>query len=130
MYIRTNKDGRIVCMMESTFTDARGKVHEQDVSGMTEVDLPDEITAPTMTNYIYKDGAFTYDEDPDLIAERERNEEAAERQEALETIPDAVAELSEAVSSNTGDSDALADAVAELSAIVSDLMAAKEASNG
>lgn len=130
MYIRTNENGRIVCMMESTFTDRHGKVYEQDVSGMTEVDLPDEITALTMTNYIYKDGVITYDEDPDLIAERERNEEAAERQEALETIPDAVAELSEAVSSNTGDSDALADAVAELSAIVSDLMAAKEASNG
>lgn len=63
--------------------------------------------------------------------EREAAHEAAQWQvECLNTLPDAVAELSNSVSAGADDISGIADAVAELSEIVSSLMAAKEDGNG
>lgn len=129
MFIQTNSEGRIIGMMEATFTDDDGKIVEQDTTGYTEVTLPDDFDQDHISNYLYKDGVFTYDEDPDLIAERERNQATKDQQETLQILPDAVAELSETVSSNTGESDSIADAVAELSELVSQLIV-KEKTDG
>lgn len=128
MFIQTSSEGRIIGMMEATVTDYDGTVIEQDTTGYVEVDLPDDFDQDHISNYLYKDGVFTYDEDPDLIAERERNQAIKDHQETLQILPDAVAELSETVSSNTGESDSIADAVAELSELVSQLIVKEESS--
>lgn len=52
---------------------------------------------------------------------REAAKEAAGRADMVAALPDAVAELSAAVSAQAGDSATLSDAVAELSQLVSDL---------
>lgn len=129
MFIQTNSEGRIVGMMEATVTDFDGKIIEQDTTGYVEVTLPSDFDQDNISNYLYKDGIFTYDEDPDLITEREHNQAVKDHQETLQVLPDAVAELSEVVSSSTSESDSVADAVAELSELVSQLII-KEASNG
>lgn len=56
------------------------------------------------------------------IAEREESELQQERQEMMDALPDAVADLSEMVSDNTLDTADIMDAIAELSEIVSNLM--------
>lgn len=126
MFIQTNPEGRIVGMMEAIVTAPDGTVIEQDTTGYFEVDLPDGFDSGHITNYLYKDGAITYDEDPDLIAERDRSQEIADLNEATATLPDAVAELSEVVSDG---SEELSDAIADLSALVSSLIT-KENANG
>lgn len=70
--------------------------------------------------------------DEELAAIKERREaaekaaqEAADKAEVMDSLPDAVADLSEVVSTQADDSASLADAVAELSQLVSDLTESK-----
>lgn len=56
--------------------------------------------------------------------------EASARAAMLNSIPDALSELSEQVSSNAVDAQTVMDALAELSETVSDLASGKDVSNG
>lgn len=56
------------------------------------------------------------------IAQREESKRQQEHQELMDSLPDAMADLSEMVSDNTIDTADLQDALAELSEIVSRLM--------
>lgn len=73
---------------------------------------------------------YTEEELAEIQAEQEQAEqeqaEAEARAELMDSLPDAVADLSEYVSTNTASAEELADAVAELSQLVSDLVSANE----
>lgn len=108
-------------------TDAEGK-EVTDFDGTLIDDWPHDVSVPDIFKYaVYH--AYTSAELAEL-AEKKRKEEQA-RQDAKEkadiasTLPDAVADLSEQVSSNATDYSDLSDAVAELSALVSNLVETK-----
>lgn len=61
--------------------------------------------------------AYTEEE----IAEREESERQRERQEIIDLLPDAFADLSEVVSNNSITTEEIMDAIADLSKIVSDM---------
>lgn len=69
---------------------------------------------------------FTAEELAEMAAKREEAEakakEAKDKAEVMDALPDAVADLSEVVSAQSGDAEGLADAVAELSQLVSDII--------
>ena len=62
---------------------------------------------------------------PEEITWMEESERQQEHQELMDSLPDAVADLSVMVSDNTVDTADLMDAIAELSEIVSNLMEGK-----
>ena len=66
---------------------------------------------------------------PGEIIDKEERQKAAEKNALLDTLPDAVADLSDLVSSGTADMQVVMDALADLSETVSEL-AAKEVNNG
>lgn len=108
-------------------TDAEGK-EVADFDGNISDDWPHDIPIPDIFEYaVYH--VYTSAELAEL-AEKKRKEEQA-RQDAQEkadiasSLPDAVADLSEQVSSNATDCSDLSDAVAELSMLVSNMVEAK-----
>lgn len=108
-------------------TDADGK-EVADFDGTFSDDWPHDVPVPDIFKYaVYH--AYTSAELAEL-AEKKRKEEQArqdakEKAEIASTLPDAVADMSEQVSSNTTDYSDLSDAVAELSALVSNLVETK-----
>lgn len=94
----------------------------------TEQRLKDGVTpVDNIVKFGYEDGDFEevevwHEYTPEELAQIEQTEAANERQEIMDALPDAVAELSEAVSDGAMDSSDLADALAELSAVVSGIM--------
>lgn len=93
---------------------------------MVEFDFPDDFDFSEQDNYVIKTGELTASTRPltpeEQAAQDERQAEQ-ERQETLSLLPDAVADLSETVSTNGTTATELADAIAELSEIVSELAA-------
>lgn len=77
---------------------------------------------PTVLDSDYEEVLLYHVWTEDELAERESRGIAAEFQEIMDSLPDAVADLSEMVSDNTIDTADLQDALAELSEIVSGLM--------
>lgn len=82
----------------------------------------DNVTKFALVDSDYEDVLIYHAYTDDEIAQREEAEAQEEHQELINTLPDAVAELSEMVSNNTIDTADLQDALAELSEIVSGLM--------
>lgn len=108
-------------------TDERGN-DVDDFDGILRDDWPHDVPIPDIFEYaVYH--AYT-DAELAEIAEKKKKAEQ-EKQKALEnaeiaaTLPDAVADLSEQVSSNATDCSDLSDAVAELSMLVSNMVEAK-----
>lgn len=108
-------------------TDSGGE-EVADFDGTYSDDWPHDVPVSDIFEYsVYH--AYTEAELAE-IAEKKKKEER-ERQEAQEkaeitaTLPDAVADLSEQVSSNATDCSDLSDAVAELSMLVSNMVEAK-----
>lgn len=96
---------------------------------MVEFDFPDGFDFAEQDNYVIKDGelaASTRPLTPEEQAAQDEREAEAERQETLSLLPDALADLSETVSTNEVTATELADAIAELSAIVSELASSTE----
>lgn len=108
----TDADGNEVVDFDGTFSD----------------DWPHDVPVPDIFKYaVYH--AYTSAELAEL-AEKKRKEEQAiqeakEKAEIASTLPDAVADMSEQVSSNAINYSDLSDAVAELSALVSNLVETK-----
>ena len=93
---------------------------------MVEFEFPDGFDFAEQDNYVIKDGALTASTrplTPEEQAAQDEREAEAERQETLSLLPDALADLSETVSTNEVTATELADAIAELSEIVSELAA-------
>ena len=108
-------------------TDANG-VEVADFDGNISDDWPHDIPVPNIFEYtVYH--AYTNTELAELADKKRKEEqaiqEAQEKAEIASTLPDAVADLSEQVSSNATDYSDLSDAVAELSALVSNLVETK-----
>lgn len=108
-------------------TDAEGK-EVVDFDGNISDDWPHDTLIPDIFEYIVYH-AYTDAELAELakkkIKEEQAIQEAKEKAEIASTLPDAVADLSEQVSSNTTDYSDLSDAVAELSALVSNMVETK-----
>lgn len=108
-------------------TDERGDKVD-DFGSISGDDWPHDVTIPDIFEYaVYH--AYT-DAELAEIAEKKKKEEqekqkAQENAEIAATLPDAVADLSEQVSSNATDCSDLSDAVADLSMLVSNLIEAK-----
>lgn len=108
----TNSEGEDVADFDGTFSD----------------DWPHDVPVPDIFKYaVYH--AYTDAELAELakkkVKEEQAIQEAKEKAEIASTLPDAVADLSEQVSSNATDYSDLSDAVAELSALVSNLVETK-----
>lgn len=108
-------------------TDAEGN-EVADFDGNISDDWPHDTLIPDIFEYtVYH--AYTDAELAELtkkkIKEEQAIQESKEKAEIASTLPDAVADLSEQVSSNTTDYSNLSDAVAELSALVSNLVETK-----
>lgn len=108
-------------------TDAEGK-EVTDFDGNISDDWPHDIPIPDIFKYaVYH--AYTNAELAELAKKKAKKEqaiqEAKEKAEIASILPDAVADLSEQVSSNATDYSDLSDAVAELSALVSNLVETK-----
>ena len=104
---------------------------EEEFAGedMAEFDFPDGFDFAEQDNWLIKDGelaASTRPLTPEEQAAQDEREAEAERQETLSLLPDALADLSETVSTNEVTATELADAIAELSAIVSELASSPE----
>lgn len=108
-------------------TNAEGE-EVADFDGALSDDWPHDASIPDIFEYaVYY--AYT-DAELAEIAEKKKKEEqekqkAQENAEIAATLPDAVADLSEQVSSNATDCSDLSDAVADLSMLVSNLIEAK-----
>ena len=107
--------------------DAEGK-EVADFDGNISDDWPHDMTIPDIFEYaVYH--AYTSAELAELAKKKMKEEqaiqEAKEKAEIASTLPDAVADLSNQVSSNATDYSDLSDAVAELSALVSNLVETK-----
>lgn len=97
-------------------TDEHGNVID-DFDGVISDDWPHDVPIPDIFEYsVYH--AYTEAELAEIAENKEKAEIAA-------MLPDAVADLSEQVSSNAIDCSDLSDAVAELSMLVSDMAEAK-----
>ena len=116
-------------------TDETGRIlsstTEEEFAGedMAEFDFPDDFDFAEQDNWLIKDGelaASTRPLTPEEQAAQDEREAEAERQETLSLLPDALADLSETVSTNEVTATELADAIAELSAIVSELASSTE----
>ena len=118
MFVQTDKNGRLVGMMESTFEDSDGKIRKQDTTGFFEFDIPDDFDFANMSNYVIKSGKLIFSESDEYKSEKEKNN----RLEQIELLPDAVADISKLVSDNTSDVAMLSDALADISEIVSSLV--------
>ena len=96
---------------------------------MVEFDFPDGFDFSKQDNWVIKDGELTASTrplTPEEQAAQDEREAEQERQETLSLLPDALADLSETVSTNEVTATELADAIAELSAIVSELASSTE----
>lgn len=108
-------------------TDERGDKVD-DFGSISRDEWPHDVPIPDVFEYaVYH--AYT-DAELAEIAEKKKKEEqekqkAQENVEIAATLPDAVADLSEQVSSNATDCSDLSDAVADLSMLVSNLIEAK-----
>ena len=116
-------------------TDETGRIlsstTEEEFAGedMVEFDFPDDFNFSKQDNWLIKDGELTASTrplTPEEQAAQDEREAEAERQETLSLLPDALADLSETVSTNEVTGTELADAIAELSAIVSELASSTE----
>lgn len=108
-------------------TDAEGKEVEE-FDGNISDDWPHDMPVPDIFEYaVYH--AYTNAELAELAKKKMKEEqaiqEAKEKAEIASTLPDAVADLSEQVSSSATDYSDLSDAVAELSALVSNMVETK-----
>lgn len=108
-------------------TDAEGK-EVTGFDGNISDDWPHDMPIPDIFKYaVYH--AYTNAELAELAKKKAKEEqaiqEAKEKAEIASTLPDAVADLSNQVSSNATDYSDLSDAVAELSALVSNLVETK-----
>lgn len=108
-------------------TDAEGK-EVADFDGNISDDWPHDIPIPDIFEYnVYH--AYTSDELAELAKKKMEEEQAIqevkEKADIASTLPDAVADLSNQVSSNATDYSDLSDAVAELSVLVSNLVETK-----
>lgn len=93
---------------------------------MVEFEFPDGFDFAEQDNYVIQDGELTASTrplTPEEQAAQDEREAERERQETLSLLPDAVADLSETVSTNEVTATELSDAIAELSEIVSTLAA-------
>ncbi len=93
---------------------------------MVEFEFPDDFDFSKQDNWVIKEGelaASTRPLTPEEQAARDAMEAEQERQETLSLLPDALADLSETVSTTEVTATELSDAIAELSAIVSELAA-------
>lgn len=89
---------------------------------MMEFEFPEDFDFYKQDQYLIVDGVLKQSPRPPTEAELEAQAER-ERQEILSLLPDAVAELSDTISTNETATTELADAIAELSAIVAELAA-------
>lgn len=82
----------------------------------------DNVTKFALTEDDYEEVKFYHVWTAEEIAQREQDIKDAEHREIMDSLPDALADLSLMVSDNTSDTADLQDALAELSEIVSGLM--------
>ena len=116
-------------------TDETGRIlsstTEEEFAGedMAEFDFPDDFDFSQQDNWLIKEGKLmesTRPLTPEEQAAQDAMEAEQERQETLSLLPDALADLSETVSTNEVTATELSDAIAELSAIVSELASSAE----
>lgn len=93
------------------------------------------IQPDDMTKFAYSDDDYEIVQEwvnytPEQLADKKTALEAAELQESVNTLPDAVAELSEVVSTNANDMTIVYDAIAELSEMISNLTESVNALGG
>lgn len=116
MFIQTDDAGKVLSAMEATFTDSDGNEVEQITDGYFEVETCQTVESLFVEGYdtYYIDGMFkTVD-----------NGSEARRASAttLDDVADALADISETVSSGAEDMQTVNDAIAELSELVASLI--------
>lgn len=82
----------------------------------------DNVTKFAWADDDYEEVEVWHEYTEEELKQQEDAKAQAEHQELIDSLPDAVADLSEVVSSNSEDTSGLSDALAELSEIVSTLV--------
>lgn len=82
----------------------------------------DNVTKFALDEIDYETVQIYHKWTPEELAEKEASEAEQDRQEIMDSLPDALAELSLAVSDGAADTADLAEALADLSLIVSNLV--------
>lgn len=115
MWLYLDSDNRILASTDT----------EEFAEGMEPYDMPDDFDFSKQDQYVMQDGAPVYSKrplTPEQQAAKDARDAETERQETLSLLPDAVADLSETVSTNETDLTDVNNAIAELSELVSELM--------
>lgn len=113
MFASLDENGRVCATSDEQWDDSA-----------VEVEFPEGFDFAAQSDWRVVDGELLHDPpEPteEQQAARAEYEAAVYQSEMLAALPDAVAELSEAVSDNSDEGSGLADAVAELSELVSEL---------
>lgn len=115
--------------MAFAMTDNVGRIiewSEEQLDGMTvEFSNGDYVNATAINgahDFRIVDGLAVYDPTQETLDKIEAEELKTDKQEIMDSIPDALAELSLAVSDGAADTADLAEALADLSLIVSNLV--------
>lgn len=89
-------------------------------------EIIDQLCRNGIEDFVIRDGMAYFEPTPEKAAQYEEETRRAELDEMIDELPDAVADLSEAVSDNAIDTSDIMDALAELSEIVSQLVEGME----
>ena len=110
-------------------TDERGRIEywyeDECEPGLTEFSNGEYVNAMCvdgLEDFVIRDGVAYFEPTPEKIERYEEAQRRTEHQEIMDSLPDALADLSVMVSDNTIDTADLQDALAELSEIVSELL--------
>lgn len=101
---------------------AAGYLYEGDYVAPEAYEQMEREALPALPDGAFERVYYYHVWTPEEIAQREQDEREAAHQELIDALPDAVAELSEAVSDTAINTEDVMDALAELSEIVSSLL--------